>query len=111
MPPRPAASEEEPADSFVNAAVDQLLPNTSALGNNTLAGTSTSISRPLDINIDIRQNLKIWADQFVDFGTLLQNRPSYQYDISFVSNTLSLIPKTKPIVIQSMDIWNTAFQI
>lgn len=70
-----------------------------------------SVSRPLDVNVDIRTRQKIWAEQYVEFGSLLQNKGSEQFDVTVQANTLALVPKTKPVAIKSMDQWNWAHQI
>ncbi|XP_041375531.1 serine-rich adhesin for platelets-like [Gigantopelta aegis] len=108
--PAPSTSQEQP--TFITGAIEQLT-STAAQGRDdySINGLNGSISRPLDINVDVRHKEKIWSDQFVDFGQLLQNRPIDEFDISFQTNTFSLIPKSRPVPIRSMDVWNSAFQI
>lgn len=71
----------------------------------------SSISRPLDVHVDIRIKQKIWLGQYVEFGSLLTNKSSEQFDITIHANTLALIPKAKPVAIKSMEQWTSAFQI
>lgn len=70
-----------------------------------------SISRPLDVNVDIRLKQKIWAEQFVDFGALVQTKQTETYELTMDANNLALIPKSRAVPIRSMEQWNLAFQI
>lgn len=68
-------------------------------------------SPALDINVDVKVKQKIGAGQLVEFGPLLQNRSTEQFDVAFHANTFSLVPKVKPIFIRTMELWNSPFQI
>ncbi|OWF39199.1 hypothetical protein KP79_PYT25200 [Mizuhopecten yessoensis] len=104
-----AARPDSASASFL---VEQAMNNiTGTPAHDISTPIMSSVSRPLDMHVDTRTKQKIWADQYVDFGSLLSTNGSEQFNITVTDNTLALIPKTKPVAIKSMDHWISAFQV
>ena len=78
-----------------------------------------SISIPIDAQVNPKLKAKIWANEFIEFGSLLKrgiSEPSYHIavrsgSVSQSSPTLSLEPTTKSRPISNVETWTTAFQI
>ena len=75
------------------------------------------MSLPIDARISNKLKAKIWANEFVDFGLLLNSAPEEgRFNISISSNgshapTLSLEPTHKARSIPNVESWTSAFQI
>ncbi|XP_033732850.1 uncharacterized protein LOC117322188 [Pecten maximus] len=96
------------SSTFATEAISSLT-GTPALNSNNFS--MNSISRPLDVNVDIRLKQKIWAEQFVEFGALVQVKHNETYELTMEANNLALVPKSRPVPIRTMDQWNAAFQV
>ena len=78
-----------------------------------------SISIPIDAQVNPKLKAKIWANEFIEFGSLLnQGIGETRYHIAVSSGsvskshpTLSLEPTTKSRPIPHVEAWTTAFQI
>jgi hypothetical protein len=78
-----------------------------------------SISIPIDAQVNPKLKPKIWANEFIEFGSLLKrgiSEPSYHIAVrsglvSQSNPTLSLEPTTKSRPISNVETWTTAFQI
>ncbi|XP_033757975.1 uncharacterized protein LOC117340318 [Pecten maximus] len=81
------------------------------IGINQNVLSFSSISRPLDSCVDARVKEKIQADQYIEFGALINTNKSENFNITVQANTLSLVPKNKAMPIKTLDQWQSAFQI
>ena len=77
----------------------------------------TPAALPLDARIPARVKAKIWANEYIDFATLLINNtpsPNYQLTINQSSDdgppTLSIEPSTKTNKINHIAAWSAAFR-
>ena len=85
--------------------------------SNLLNFNSNSI--PIDAQVNPKLKPKIWANEFIEFGSLLKrgiSEPSYHIavrsgSVSQSNPTLSLEPTTKSRPISNVETWTTAFQI
>jgi hypothetical protein len=76
-----------------------------------------SITIPIDAQVSPKIKAKIWANEFIEFGSLLNpyvGETRYQLSLAQSESsviTLSLEPSTKIKPIYSIDAWTSAFQI
>ena len=76
-----------------------------------------SITMPIDAQVSPKIKAKIWANEFVEFGLLINPRVGdtrYQRSINQNDNavpTLSLEPSSRIKPINTTDLWTSAFQI
>ena len=76
-----------------------------------------SISVAIDAQVSPKLKAKIWANEFIDFGLLLNPQlgdTRYHLSLSASENsmpTLSLEPTTKTKHIPNVEVWTSAFQV
>ncbi|KAK3101144.1 hypothetical protein FSP39_001261 [Pinctada imbricata] len=74
--------------------------------------TQQSISRPLGIGVDSKIKGKIWAEEYIELGTLLQSNQEEHFKLVEKDGTVSLV-KAKPnqAKFSSLSNWTVAFHI
>ena len=78
----------------------------------------TSSALPVDVRVSEKLKSKIWANEYIDFGSLLVN-PLFEnkYHVTFqnpqggLTPSLSLESVVKPKRINSIEVWDKAFRI
>ena len=76
-----------------------------------------SASLPIDSQITAKNKEKIWAEEFIDFATLLSNSGQEKYQISQQNSdagtpaSFCLEPVSRPKKIMSIELWQQAFLI
>ncbi|OWF49023.1 hypothetical protein KP79_PYT25806 [Mizuhopecten yessoensis] len=72
-----------------------------------------SISRPLDMFVDLKVKSKIFADEFIDFGLLIKRSPQEKEPlrVEMQGQQLVLCQNNKPAHIKSIEQWLSAFHI
>ena len=78
----------------------------------------TSSALPVDVRVSEKIKTKIWANEYIDFGSLLVN-PLFEnkYQVTFqnpqggLTPSLSLESVAKPKRINSIEVWDKAFRI
>ncbi|XP_062569284.1 uncharacterized protein LOC134231352 [Saccostrea cucullata] len=105
--PSPSAPEGK-------AANDSAVEPTVNLGiSNTFLEAPESISKPLALGIDSKIKSIIWANEFVDFGTLLKpTEKQVKFSIEEGDDGLTFVKeKSTPLKIESIPQWMKAFHI
>ena len=74
------------------------------------SGKAASISRPLALGFDEKIKGKIWANQFIEFKSLLQNNESEKIEIVEDSHGVLTCKKTKSGSIKTVDSWFETFR-
>ena len=76
-----------------------------------------SISRPIDLHVDLKVKAKVQAGEFVDFNNLIIQsfnntfQSEQHYSIQLAGNALEVVPKQKPAYIRTLEQWTSAFHI
>ncbi len=76
-----------------------------------------SVSIPIDAQVSPKIKAKIWSNEFIDFGLLINPQVGdTRYNLSLGTSegsvpTLALEPTTKAKAIHNIEVWTTAFQV
>ena len=76
-----------------------------------------SVSIPIDAQVSPKIKAKIWGNEFIDFGLLINPQVGdTRYHLSLGTSegsvpTLALEPTTKAKAIHNIEVWTTAFQV
>lgn len=96
-------------------AVPSLLPEVPSLSAGSfLAPTNGHLASavvPLDSALTPAIKGKIWTDEYVHFGQLLNPNQGSEYSVSVVNNAMQLNPVAKTRGIHDIDQWSEAFTI
>ena len=103
--PIAVTSEPVPGPSHVSA--------TPVMSPSVPSGSGMSpLSRPVDMGVDPKVKGKIWADQFIEFGTLLSNREGGALQLVEGADGTFVFSKSKPAVtIKTLPQWFRAFHV
>lgn len=115
-PPAPSTPVPTIQNSSVHADLIEV-PATQAApipASGELANPFMSSSLPIDCRVTDKTKQKIWAHEYVDFGSLLINPtapPRYKVSLDSQEAQLTLEPAEKIRKITSIDTWLTAFHV
>ena len=102
----------------ITAVLDNLAGKTSAISQPQDIFVSSDI--PINMNVSDRLKTKIWSQEYVEFGLLLNNKKEHSSFHLCLSNDtasstgqpiITLEPNQKSKHINSIDMWITAYQI
>ncbi|XP_033758500.1 uncharacterized protein LOC117340829 [Pecten maximus] len=79
---------------------------------NHMHPTIHSISRPLGMHVDTKIIMKFLADEFIDFGLLIQKSADTEhFKIQLHGTELAIVPKQKSFSIRNIEQWLSAFHV